>query len=182
MSSNDLTPFSYAVLALVGKGGAGPHDIARMMREGQVIWAAARSQYYAEPKRLERLGYLESRKLPGQTTERTHYTLTRRGTGALRGWLAEPARFTRIQSEPVVKLLAADFVDDAVVLESLAALRGQIAEMAAQVAQAEARRGDFPHRERYLALNHAFARAILEAHEAWLDQVERVLRGGGQTG
>ena len=43
-----LTPFSYAVLVLVGEGGAGAHDLVRMMREGQhVFWAASASQWYA---------------------------------------------------------------------------------------------------------------------------------------
>jgi DNA-binding PadR family transcriptional regulator len=181
-SDKQLTPFSYAVMALVGKGGAGPHDLARMMREGEVFWAAARSQWYAEPKRLERLGYLKSAKQPGQTTERTHYTLTAAGTRALKKWLAEPARYTRVQSEPVIKLLAADFVDDSVILESLRALRGRLAEMREDLAQAEGRRGEYPHRERYLKLNHEFARALLETHERWLDEVDRELGGKRQTG
>ena len=170
---NGLSPFSYVILALVGRNGAGPHDLARMMREGQAVWDSARSQYYAEPKRLERLGYLESTKQPGQTTERTHYTLTDRGSEALREWLAQPARLSRIQSEPVVKLLAADFVDDAVIVASLAALRAQLAEIAEHVARAEARVHEFPHRERYLRLNHAFVRAILRAHEELVDAAER---------
>lgn len=170
------------MLALVGKGGAGPHDIARMMREGQIFWAAARSQYYAEPKRLEKLGYLSSAKEPGQTTERTHYKLTAKGTRALRSWLAEPARFTRIQAEGVVKLLAADLVDDDVILASLEALRETIAELRAGLAAAEARRPEFPHRERYLELNHAFARELIDAHATWLDQVERELGKRQKTG
>jgi hypothetical protein len=37
-----------------------------MMRQGRVYWTAAESQYYAEPKRLERLGYVTSRKEPGR--------------------------------------------------------------------------------------------------------------------
>ena len=182
MSSEQLTPFSYVVLALVGKGGAGPHDIARMMREGQIFWAAARSQYYAEPKRLERLGYLRSVKEPGRTTERTHYTLTAKGNRALRKWLAEPAHFTRIQAEPVVKLLAADLVDDEVILASLEALRETLAELREGLAAAEARRGEFPHRERYLELNHAFARELIDAHATWLDQVAKELGKPQQTG
>src|SRR5689334_5277564 len=60
LSSHRLTPFSYCVLALVGEGGAGPHDLARMMRQGRIYWTAAESQWYAEPKRLEELGYLRS--------------------------------------------------------------------------------------------------------------------------
>ena len=85
------------ILALVGRKGAGPHDLVRMMRQGRIYWAAAESHYYAEPKRLEQLGYLRSRKEPGLTRARTHYDLTARGRVALREWIAEPAELPRIQ-------------------------------------------------------------------------------------
>jgi hypothetical protein len=32
-----------------------------------------------------------------------------------------------------------------------------------------------PHRERYLRLNHRLARRVLEAHLAWVDELEREL-------
>ena len=81
------------MLVLVGRGGAGPHDLVRMMRaQGGLYWAAAESHWYAEPKRLERLGYLRSRKEPGRTTERTEYELTKHGVAALREWLKRPPR------------------------------------------------------------------------------------------
>jgi DNA-binding PadR family transcriptional regulator len=172
---SDLTPFSYAILCLVGRNGAGPHDLARMMREGQAIWASARSQYYSEPKRLERVGYLHSDKQPGRTTERTHYTLTDKGTEALKAWLAEPSRYSRIQSEPILHVLAADFVDDEVTVESLKAMRAELADISEQVARAEARAHEFPHRERYLRINHAFMHAIVKAHEDLIDRVEEEL-------
>jgi len=35
--------------------------------------------------------------------------------------------------------------------------------------------GTIPGRERYLRLNHRLARRIVEAHTAWLDEVEREL-------
>jgi PadR family transcriptional regulator, regulatory protein AphA len=173
--ATELTPFSYCILALVGRGGAGPHDLARMMREGQGIWEAARSQYYAEPKRLERLGYLASAKQPGQTTERTHYTLTAKGAEALTRWLAAPTRYSRIQSEPAIHLLAADHVDDEVTVRSLAGMREQLAEVKEGLARAEARAHEFPHRERYLRINHTFMRAIVQAHEDLVDRVEEEL-------
>src|SRR5215471_7658727 len=100
MSSQSLTPFSYVVLVLVGRGGAGPHDLVRMARQGRIYADFAESQWYAEPKRLERLGYLESEKAPGRTRQRTHYTITERGVEAIREWMKEPARFSRIQLEP----------------------------------------------------------------------------------
>ena len=173
--AEDLNPFSYAILALVGRNGAGPHDLARMMREGQSVWTAARSQYYAEPKRLERLGYLHADKQPGRTTERTHYTLTGKGTAALNDWLAEPTRYSRIQAEPVLHILAADFVDDATTVESLQAMRAELAELSAKVDSAEARASEFPHRERYLRINHTFMRAIIKAHEDLIELVQKEL-------
>lgn len=175
-SRNELTPFSFVILALVGENGAGPHDLSRMMRTGgSVYWSAARSQYYAEPRRLEELGYLRSRKEPGKTTERTHYTLTGKGRRALVEWIGEPAQFPRIQSEPPIKLLAADLVDDAQVLKGVAGLRAEIDRVRAALVDAEANAANLPHRERYLRLNHALARAILDAHRKWLDAVEREL-------
>jgi DNA-binding PadR family transcriptional regulator len=173
--SSELSPFSFTILALVGRNGAGPHDLAAMMREGQAIWSSARSQYYAEPKRLERLGYLKADKQPGQTTERTHYTLTDKGTEALSQWLAEPTRYSRIQAEPVLHLLAADFVDDATTVESFKAMRAELAELSAKVDSAAARAHEFPHRERYLRLNHTFMRAVIKAHEDLIDLVEKEL-------
>src|SRR5918996_3707753 len=106
---NPLTPFSYVILALVGRDGAGPHDIVRMMREGAIFWTTSESHYYAEPRRLAELGYLQARTGPGRTRPRTQYELTDAGREALTAWLAEPASLPRVQNEAVVKLLAADF-------------------------------------------------------------------------
>jgi DNA-binding PadR family transcriptional regulator len=172
-STANLTPFSYVILVLVGEGGAGPHDLVRMMRHGsQVYWAASQSQFYAEPKRLEKLGHLTSAKAPGRTHDRTVYQLTDAGRAALREWLATPATLPRIQSEPVVRLLGAEFADAATVLEGLAPLRQQIAEAHAWLDRAEELEPTLPHRARALRLNRGLARRILDAHTAWLDEVE----------
>jgi DNA-binding PadR family transcriptional regulator len=175
LSKQSLTPLSYAVLTLVGQGGAGPHDLVRMARSGRIYWDAADSQWYAEPKRLEALGLLSSHKEPGRTRPRTHYTLTGEGRAALADWMKEPARFPRMQHDAVVRLLAADLVGDQAVLDSLRALRGEIADISARLDAAEAIAATIPHRERYLLLNHRLARRIVEAHSDWLDEVEREL-------
>jgi PadR family transcriptional regulator AphA len=171
-----LTPFSYVVLTLVGQGGAGPHDLVRMARAGRVYWDAAESQWYAEPKRLEALGHLAARKEPGKTRPRTHYTLTEKGRQALAEWMTHPARFPRIQHEAVCRLLAADLVGEEAVRESLQPLRKEIAEISAQLAKAEAVAATIPNREKYLLLNHRLARAIVQAHADWLDDVDEELR------
>lgn len=177
MATADLTPFSYVVLTLVGRNGAGPHDLVRMARQGRVHWSAAESQYYAEPKRLERLGYLRAEKRPGRTRERTHYTLTDSGRAALMEWAAEPARFPRIQHEAVSRLLLGDMVPDSVLVAGLAGLREDIDEITAQLDAADVAAASVPHRTRYLRLNHGLARRIVEAHRTWIDQVEHELGG-----
>ena len=175
MAAADLTPFSYTVLTLVGRDGAGPHDLVRMARQGRVYWTAAESQWYSEPKRLAKLGFLRAEKRPGRTRERTHYTLTEPGRAALLEWAAEPARFPRIQHEAVTRLLLGDMVPDAVLVAGLQSMRTEIAEIAAQLGAADAAAAEVPHRTRYLRLNHALARRILDAHSTWIDQVEREL-------
>jgi DNA-binding PadR family transcriptional regulator len=173
--ASDLTPFSYAVLVLVGRNGAGPHDLVRMARQGRVYWDAAESQWYAEPKRLARLGYLTAEKRPGKTRERTHYLLTDRGRSVLAEWMDAPAAFPRIQHEAVVRVLAADLVDTAAVVRSLGGLRAELADISARLDVAEAVAATLPHRERELRLVHGLARELVRAHAEWVDRVEAEL-------
>ena len=170
-----LTTFSYAILVLVGEGGAGPHDLVRMMRDGRVYWAAPESQYYAEPKRLAQAGYLTATKQPGRTHARTHYTLTDQGRQALKRWLATPTRFPRIQNEPVVRLLGSEYADRGELLASLKALRNELDELDAALKAAALREQGLPHRATVLRLNRRLAQRLLDAHRQWLDEVEAEL-------
>jgi PadR family transcriptional regulator, regulatory protein AphA len=183
LSSEALNPLSYVVLALIGRGGAGPHDIVDMTRRGaRLYWSASPSKMYAEPKRLERLGLVRSRREPGKTRERTHYELTDAGVAALRAWLAQPSRFPRIYNEAVCRVLAGDLLaDDETLLEGLVTLRRELAQLHAHLDEAESIAPSLPHRERYLSLVHSLGRRLVEAHEAWLDEVERDLGHPGRS-
>jgi PadR family transcriptional regulator AphA len=174
-SPSKLTPFSYTVLVLVGENGAGPHDLVTMMRDGRVYWAAPESQFYAEPKRLAQAGYLEATKRPGRTHERTHYTLTDAGRAALKDWLATPTRFPRIQNEPVVRLLGAEYADRGELLKSLNALREDLDALDGALEAAEQRESGLPHRATALRLNRRLAQRIVDAHRQWLDEVQQEL-------
>jgi len=177
MSSNArLTPFSYVILALVGRNGAGPHDIVRMMREGAVFWTTSESHVYVEPKRLAKLGYLTAEKQPGRTHERTHYKLTKKGREALVSWLAEPAPMPRVQNEAAAKLLGADFSDDATILASLGTLRAQLNDRYEDLEEMERRAQEIPYRTRYLRLLNELARRTLDTQREWLEHVEEELR------
>lgn len=170
-----LTTFSYAILALVGRGGAGPHDIVQMMREGAVFWTTSESHFYAEPKRLAGLGYLTAEKQPGRTRERTHYRLTEKGRKALQAWLPEPALMPRVQNEAAIKLLAADFSDDEAILASLAGLHQHLAAGYRDLENMERRAELIPHRTRYLRLLNELARRTFDTQRDWLEHVEEQL-------
>jgi PadR family transcriptional regulator, regulatory protein AphA len=172
LSKDSLTPFSYAILVLVGRGGAGPHDLVQMARRGRTYAGAAESQFSAEPKRLAALGYLDARKEPGRTHERTHYALTDKALEALQEWARRPVRYPRVLHEGVVRLLAADLVGEPPVRTSIAGLRAELDELDGLLDQAEATAAAFPHRQRYLRINHRLARRLVAAHREWIAEVE----------
>jgi DNA-binding PadR family transcriptional regulator len=173
-----LNNVSYLALTLIGDGGASPHDLVDMHRRGaRIYYAVAASRLYAEPKRLEPLGYVSSEKRTGKTRERTFYTLTEKGREALRRWALEPPGFPRIQNEAVLKLMLGDIVgDDEKLLDSLLALRDEIEEERAKRDEARQRYEALPHRKRYLLLNHELGARLLQVHREWLDDVEKALR------
>jgi DNA-binding PadR family transcriptional regulator len=165
-------------LALIGDGGASPQDLVDMNRRGgQIYYAVAPSRLYAEPKRLEQLGYVSSEKRPGKTRERTFYTLTRKGREALRRWIVEPPALPRIQNEAIPKLLSGDILgDDEQLLDSLLTLRDEIEEQQAKLDEARARLEALPHRRSYLLLVLDLGNRLLQVQREWLDDVERTLR------
>jgi PadR family transcriptional regulator AphA len=137
---------------------------------------AGESQYYVEPKRLAKLGYLEARKEPGKTRERTVYTLTPKGLEALREWAHTPVRFTAFKSDALLRLLAADLVGEPVTRASMATLREDIADLEGRLDEVEAGAESLPHREKYLLLVTGFMRRLLALHLDLVDDVERELR------
>ncbi len=175
MSSEDLSLFSYEILGLVGRTGAAPHDLLRMARRGRMLDWAGERQYYGEPKRLARLGYLDARKEPGKTRERTVYTLTDKGLEALDAWARTPVRFTPLKSEALLRLLVADLVGEPVTRESIATLREDIDDLLLRLGEVEAGSDALPHRRKYLLLVTGFMRRLFELHLELVDQVEKEL-------
>lgn len=175
MTSDELSLFSYEVLGLVGEGGAAPHDIKRMVEQGRMLAWAGESQYYSEPKRLERLGYLEARKEPGKTRDRTVYSLTEKGREALREFAKQPVELTPVKSDALVRLLVADLVGEKVTRESMATLREDIADLRSRLDDAEASAKDLPERSKYLLIANRHLRRLLDLHEELIEDVEREL-------
>jgi DNA-binding MarR family transcriptional regulator len=148
-----------------------------MHRSGaQIYYAVAASRLYAEPKRLEKLGYLTSTKEPGRTRDRTVYRLTDKGVAALSAWMNEPAAFPRVTGEPIIRLLATDLVGEPATRASLLGMRAELAELRNELDEAELRAESLPQRRKYLLLNHSLARRIVDTYDEWLDEVAAELQ------
>jgi DNA-binding PadR family transcriptional regulator len=179
LSTPELSLFSVEILGLVGRHGAGAHDLLRMAQRGRMLDWAGESQYYVEPKRLARLGYLEAHKEPGKTRERTVYTLTEKGLEALREYAGTPVTFTPVKSDALLRLLIADLVGERVTRESVATLREDTADLQDRVKEIEARTEDLPHRRKYMLLVTGFLSDLLELHLQLADEVDRELADDG---
>jgi len=172
----ELSLFSYEIMGLVGQGGAAPHDLLRMAQRGRILDWAGESQYYVEPKRLAKLGYLEARKEPGRTRPRTVYTLTDKGLDALRNYARTPVTLTPVKSELLMRLLIADIAGEEVTRESVATLRDDIADLRERLAESAAAADALPHRAKYLHLVNDFLERLVDLHADFVDEVERELR------
>ena len=94
---------------------------------------------------------------------------------ALRRWLAEPAAFPRIYHEAAIKVMSGDLVPPAVTVGSLQRLKAELDEIGARIDAAEERAATITHRAVYLRLNHRLAHRIVEAHAAWIEEIEAEL-------
>jgi len=180
MSRPELSLFSYEILGLVGRHGAGAHDLLRMARRGRILDWAGESQYYVEPKRLARLGYLEARPEPGKTRPRTVYSLTDKGLRAIREYAGTPVALTPFKSEALLRLLLADLAGEDVTRESLITLREDIAEIVPRLRESAQAADALPHRRKYLLLVNRFLERLVELHLELVDEVERELSGSGR--
>ena len=173
--NQELTLFSYEILGLVGRMDAGAHDLLRMARRGRILAWAGQSQYYTEPKRLAKLGYLSARREPGKTRERTVYTLTDKGHRALAAYARTPVAFTPVKSDALLRLLICDLVGEGVTRDSMVTLRNDIEDLRRRLVDMQQAASQFPHREKYLLLVIAFLRRLLQLHLELVDEVEREL-------
>jgi DNA-binding PadR family transcriptional regulator len=126
-----------------------------------------------EPKRLARLGYLNTHKEPGKTRQRTVYTLTDKGQQALRDYARTTVAFQPFKSELMWRLLICDLVGEEATRKSVVRLRDDIADLMARLDEIEAWADALPHRRKYLMLVNEFLRRLLDLHLEFVDELER---------
>jgi hypothetical protein len=91
-----------------------------------------------------------------------------RGVGPL------PGR-THAQNESVVRLLGAEYAERGVLVRSLEALKSELDELEAGLQSSAGREDELSHRASVLRLNRRLAQRIVDAHRAWIDEVEQEL-------
>jgi PadR family transcriptional regulator AphA len=110
MSTRRLTTTSYAVLSLLAIQPWAVYDLAKLIRRSlHYFWPRAESNLYAEPKRLVEAGYAEAREEWTGERKRSVYTITESGRKAIGEWLATPSTGQRLESEPHLRLLFANY-------------------------------------------------------------------------
>jgi DNA-binding PadR family transcriptional regulator len=122
-----LTSTSYAILGYMAIGESSTFSIAKQMRRNaQHFWPRAKSNLYAEPKRLVEGGFAEARAESVGDRPRTIYSITDRGREALAAWLGQAPAPTRIESEMLVKMLFAPYGSKEGLVNSLRSFREDV--------------------------------------------------------
>jgi len=110
MSTRPLTTTSYALLGLLAIQPWATYDLAKLMgRSLHFFWPRAESNLYAEPKRLVDAGLASAHEEWQGERKRTVYSITADGRAALRAWLATPSAPPRLESEPHLRVLYANY-------------------------------------------------------------------------
>ena len=177
--SSELRPLSYAVIALVGRGGASAPELVEMAERGSpLFWTGAASHVYSEARRLARLGYLRASKEPAKTRPRTRYSLTPKAVAAFQAWAPTPAPYPRIQHEASIRVFALDLLEEPRELAAaFCALVEEIDRLERLVWELDERRTLLPHRARGIGLQLSLARRLLAAHRDWAAEVLADLAG-----
>jgi DNA-binding PadR family transcriptional regulator len=110
----DLPTSSYAVLGLLTFGEMSGYDLGKMAgRSVGFFFSPAKSQIYAELRRLESVGYVSVREIEQETRpDKRLYRISREGRRALRRWLEDaPVESPEIKSPFLLKVFFGQHMD-----------------------------------------------------------------------
>jgi DNA-binding PadR family transcriptional regulator len=135
------------LVALCERPASGLELARRFDRSFGYFWSATHQQIYKVLRRMEADGWVSSDVVrePGRR-ERTVYTVTTAGTGALASWLAEPTPPESFRSDLAVKLRGASYGERSALL---ADIEERVGEHRVRLAHYESlRERDYPHPDR----------------------------------
>lgn len=178
-----LPTTTFAILGLLTFGETSGYDLTKLVdRSVGFFWSPAKSQIYAELRRLVALGYATEREVEQRDRpDKRLYSITEQGVDALRAWLEradeEPESF---KSPFLVKVFFAHLMDGRTFVRRMREYRAQAEAHLETLRQLDRQiRGDpeaaFPYFVLRAGLQHA--RATIR----WIDEVLRqVTREGAR--
>ncbi|GAC1366772.1 MAG: transcriptional regulator PadR [Actinomycetota bacterium] len=111
----DLPDTTYAILGLLTFGERSGYDLTKLVNQtiAQFFFRPAKSQIYAELRRLVAKGYATEREVAQQVRpDKRLYAITDEGRGALRSWLdSSPTGPDTIRSPTLLKLSFGGLMD-----------------------------------------------------------------------
>jgi len=112
MERVEAYPITYGILGLLAFWGPmSGYDIKRVFDHTLApMWGAAHSQIYKELRRMKELEWVEmEREEQESRPDRKVYTITEKGSAALREWQAQPADVFQLRDELLLKVLFGTF-------------------------------------------------------------------------
>ncbi len=112
MERPEAYPITYGMLGLLAFWGPmSGYDIKRVFDHTLApMWGAAHSQIYKELRRMQELGWVDmEREEQEARPDRKVYSITNKGSTALREWQAQPADVFQLRDELLLKVLFGTF-------------------------------------------------------------------------
>jgi DNA-binding PadR family transcriptional regulator len=168
---------SHTILAVLSQQPYSGYDISKRFEESvSCYWQASQQQIYRELSKMEHQGWVTYETVPqAGKPDKKIYSLTEAGKGELARWYAAPSEPTPIREDLLVKVLAAPYVTDELLIDELHRRRQLHSEKWANY-QAKAELygaiADPPKTEqfRYLTLRRG-----MRYEQDWIDWIDEVL-------
>ena len=168
-SRQQLAEFDYVLLGAVYRGYATGYSIRNLILKTKGSrWSGSTGAVYPALRRLEASGYLRADSAGNSSRARTSYSLTPKGSAALRGWMTAPV------SEEDLGMLSDPLRSRCLNLrllkprERLAAVRQWIEQNEAYIAYFTQRLSQLPGKDRFVDLGFLNLAHLLEGRRKWL--------------
>jgi PadR family transcriptional regulator, regulatory protein AphA len=177
MSHTELSPTSFAILALLSIRPFTTYELAQQMdRTVSWFWPRAASVIYEEPKKLVTAGLATSQATFTGKRRGTVYQITDAGRVGLRDWLDTPAAGMRMEFEAMLKVAFADAGDINQLRAAVGEIRedaeARLAELLDRSTQYATNGGPFPDRLPIVAITGKLLMGQYEAVVRWARWVE----------
>lgn len=174
-SSESLPTTTFAILGLLTFGERSGYDLTKLVnRSVGFFWSPAKSQIYAELRRLVVLGFATEREVAQRDRpDKRLYRITERGTEALRAWLERSDEEPESYKSPfLVKVFFGHLMDRGTFVRRMREYRAQAEEGLATLREVDRQIAGDPEAEfQYFVLRAGLQH--VRATIRWIDEVLR---------